>query len=207
MSRINPIKANQAGPELKRSSQNNTRQKLGEAPNFLRILANSPMALRAYIFAETALERGQLTPRQRAQIALAVAEINGSGYGLSAHYDAGKRLGLTHVDMQLARQATATDPQTATMLRFAQGVVLQRGEVSDEDFLALRRAGFTAPLIIETVASIVLNIFTNYLNSVAKTEVDFPPLQPGTEIPGVDLRSGEESVCRTADKPAKTSGK
>jgi uncharacterized peroxidase-related enzyme len=172
--------------ELKRSLKS-TRLKLKEVSNFLQLLANSPAALRAYIRADAALVRGQLTVRQRKQVALAVAEINGSSYSLSAHYDTGKRFGLTHHEMQLARDATATDPKAETMLRFTQAVVLQRGDISDEDFQALRKAGFTDAQIVEIVANIALNIFSNYFNSVAKTEVDFPLLQPGTDVPCVEV--------------------
>jgi AhpD family alkylhydroperoxidase len=68
--------------------------------------ANSPASLRAYIRADAALVRGLLTPRKRLQVALAVAEINGSSYSLSAHHAMGKSLGLTHQEMRLARNAT-----------------------------------------------------------------------------------------------------
>src|SRR2546427_4165598 len=182
MSRLTPIQSNGATSELKRSLKN-SRLKLDEAPRFLQVMANSPASLRAYIRADAALARGQLTPRQRQQVALAVAEINGSSYGLSAHYDTGKSLGLTHHEMQLARNAAAEDPKAETMLRFTQAVVLQRGDISDEDFQALRKAGFTDAQTVEIVANIALNIFSNYFNSVAKTEVDFPLLQPGADAP------------------------
>src|SRR5436190_17284822 len=98
MLRLTPIQTNEATPKLKRSLKI-TRLRLEEAPRFLQVMANSPACLRAYIQADAALVRGQLTPRQRAQVALAVAEINGSSYSLSAHYDAGKNLGLTQKDM------------------------------------------------------------------------------------------------------------
>ena len=186
MSRFTPIHANVATSELKRSLKN-SHLKLDEAPRFLQVMANSPASLRAYIRADAALVRGQLTPRQREQVALAVAEINGSSYSLSAHYSAGKTLGLTHHEMQLARNATAADPKAETMLRFTQSVVLQRGEISDDDFQALSKAGFTDAQIVEIVANIALNIFSNYFNSVAKTEVDFPLLQPGADAPRVGI--------------------
>ena len=182
MSRLNLIQTNGATSELKRSLKN-SRLKLKEVPNFFHLLANSPASLRAYIRADAALVRGLLTPRERLQVALAVAEINGSSYSLSAHHDMGKSLGLTHQEMRLARNATAADPKAETMLRFTQAVVLQRGEVSDDDFQALRKAGFTDAQIVEIVANIALNIFSNYFNSVAKTEVDFPLLQPGADAP------------------------
>ena len=192
MSRFTPIQTNGATSKLKRSLKK-SHLKLDESPRFLQLMANSPASLRAYVRAEAALVCGQLTPRQRRQVALAVAEINGSTYSLSAHYDAGKSLGLTHHEMQLARNATAADTKAETMLRFTQAVVLQRGEISDDDFQALRKAGFADGQIIEIVANIALNIFCNYFNSVAKMEVDFPLLQPGTEVP----RAGKSAQSKT----------
>jgi len=186
MSRLTPIQTNGSTSELKPSLKN-SRLKLDEAPRFMQVLANSPASLQAYLRADAALVRGQLTPRQRQEVALAVAEINGSSYSLSAHYDAGKSLGLTKQEMRLARNATAVDPKADAMLRFTQAVVLQRGEISDDDFQALGKAGFTDAQIVEIVANIALNIFCNYFNSVAKTEVDFPLLQPGADTPRVGI--------------------
>ena len=206
MSRLTPIQTNGASSELKRSLKN-SRLKLDEAPRFLQVMANSPASLRAYLRADAALVRGQLTPRQRQQVALAVAEINGSSYSLSAHYEAGKSLGLTHQDMRLARRATAADPKAETMLRFTQAVVLQRGEISDEDFQALGKVGFTDEQIIEIVANIALNIFSNYFSSVAKTEVDFPLLEPGSDVPRVGFRRSQSRPATLRGGGSKTQSK
>ena len=151
--------------------------------NFLRLLANSHAAMEGYAAFEAALAHGQLSARQRQQIALAVAEINGSKYCLSAHYAAAKRYGLSEEEIRFARRATASDPQTDAMLRFAQGVTLQRGDFSDADFLSLRRAGITDSQIAEIVANVALSIFANYFNTVARTDVDFPLLKPGYDAP------------------------
>ena len=202
MSRLTPIQTNGTTSELKRSLKSSL-LKLDEAPRFLQVLANSPASLRAYIRADAALVRGQLTPRQRQQVALAVAEINGSSYSLSAHYDAGKSLGLTHHEMQLARNAAAEDPKAETMLRFTQAVVLQRGEISDEDFQAMGKAGFTDAQIIEIVANIALNIFSNYVNSVARTEVAFPLLQPAADGPRVGIAQSTTPPATLRAKPTK----
>jgi alkylhydroperoxidase family enzyme len=186
MSRLPPIQINGKSlafePSLKIAPL-----KLADAPRFLQVMANSPAALRAYILADAALLRGELTRRQRQQVALAVAEINGSTYSLSALDATGKPIGLTKHEMQSPCNAVAADPKTQTMLSFTQAVVLQRGEVSDEDFQTLVKAGFTNAQIIEIVANIALNIFFNYFNSVVQTEMDFPVPRPGMESPRVAI--------------------
>ena len=151
--------------------------------NFLHLLANSPAALKAYAACADALSHGQLTPRHRELLALTVAEINGAKYCLSAHYALARKLGLGEAEIRAARRAVSADPQTHAMLRFAQSVALQRGEISDADFQSLRLAGFTDSLVAEIVSNIALNIFTNYFNSVARTDVDFPVLKPGADAP------------------------
>ena len=196
MLRLTPIQTNGTTSELKQSLKS-SRLKLDEAPRFLQVLANSPASLRAYLRADAALVRGQLTTRQRQQVALAVAEINGSSYSLSARYDTRKSLGLTHQEMQLAGNAAAADPKVDTMLRFTRAVVLQRGDISDEDFQALGKAGFTDAQIVEIVANIALNIFSNYFSSMARTEMDFQLLQPGANAPRAGL---EGQVNKTAPK-------
>jgi uncharacterized peroxidase-related enzyme len=145
--------------------------------NFAHLLANSPAATEGYLACREALGRGQLTAQQRELLALAVAEINGSAYCLSAHHALARKAGLSEDDIRFARKATAADPRDDAMLRFAQAVTLQRGDISDDDFQTLKRARFTDGQIAEIIANIALNVFTNYFNVAARTEVDFPPVK------------------------------
>ena len=46
--------------------------------------------------------------------------------------------------------------------------------ISDDDIREIRIAGFGEEEIVEIVAHVALNIFTNYFNLVAQTEIDFP---------------------------------
>lgn len=163
-----------------------------ELPNFLKVLANSMPVLKAYIEIDQSLTQGLLPSAAREQIALAVAEINGSSYSISAHAVAAEDAGLTKKDIQLARRSAAFDPKTNAMLRFAQKLVLQRGKVSDKDISALGNAGFSQAELLEIAANVVLNIFTNYINLIAKTEADFPTLEPVS-----DSRNGTANVPQT----------
>lgn len=137
---------------------------------FLRLLARSPAVREAYLTAESALAQGALTTSQREMIALTVAEINNSQYGVAVHGAAGRLAGLTEQDVELARRASAAEPRNLAMLHFARAVALQRGEVSDTDFSRLRAEGFSDAEITEIVAHVALNVFANYLNNVARTQ-------------------------------------
>ena len=52
--------------------------------------------------------------------------------------------------------------------------VNQRGVLSDADIAAFYAAGFDEGHLVELIAVTALNIFTNYFNHIAATEIDFP---------------------------------
>jgi uncharacterized peroxidase-related enzyme len=148
--------------------------KLGLTPNIARTMANSPAALDAYLGFSGGLAKGALSAKLREQIALVVAEANGCGYCLAVHTTLGKSQGLTDSEMLDSRQGGAGDPRIAAALGFARKVVRERAQVTDEDVAALRHVGYSNGEIAEIVANVALNVFTNYFNHVAGTEVDFP---------------------------------
>jgi len=148
--------------------------KLGMTPNLMKTLAHSPSALEAYLGFAGALGHGVLEPGFREEIAIAVAQANSCEYCLSAHATLGKMSGLTAEEIERSRAAHAVDAKRDAGLQFAEKVVVQRGEVSDQDVAAVRAAGFNDAELTELVAHVALNVFTNYFNIVAGTEVDFP---------------------------------
>ena len=83
-------------------------------------------------------------------------------------------VGLSPAEIASSRESHAADAKRDAGLRFAQTVVVQRGEVSDGAIATVRAAGYTDAEITEIVANVAINVFTNYFNLVAQTEVDFP---------------------------------
>src|SRR4051794_32258484 len=61
------------------------KKQLGVVPNLFRMVSTSPAALEGYLGLSSALSKGKLPAPTRERIALAVAEINGCNYCLSAH--------------------------------------------------------------------------------------------------------------------------
>ena len=147
-------------------------------PNLTRTMAHSAATLGGYLGLGGALAEGELSQREREQIALAVAEVNGCGYCLAAHSAVGKLVGLSELEVADARRGTATSKREHVILEFAGEVLAQRGRVSDEALRRVRDAGATDGEITEIVANVALNVFTNYLTEVAGTEVDFPAAPP-----------------------------
>jgi len=150
-------------------------KQLGSVPNLFRLVATSPAALEGYLGMSGALGKGSLPAPTRERIALAVAEINGCGYCLSAHAYLGKNLAkLDDAEIAANRSGTSNDPKAAAAVQFAAKVTQARGKVSAEDVLAVKAAGYSDAQLIEIVQHVALNTWTNYINEVAKTEIDFP---------------------------------
>ena len=154
-------------------------QKMGVVPNMVRVMGHAPAALEGYLGFSGALAQGAFDAKLREQIALTVAETNLCGYCLSAHSFIGSRLGLSAGDIEGARSASSSIARSDAVLKLARAIVLQRGEVADSDVAQARAAGLGDSEIMETVANVALNIFTNYVNHVARTVVDFPAVKPG----------------------------
>ena len=148
--------------------------KLGMVPNLAQQLANAPAALKAYLGFGAALSEGKLTGKQREQIAVAVANVNHCDYCLSAHNVLGSLQGLTKPELEAAQFGESSDQKDAAILSFAVKLVEQRGHLPAQAVEKLRAAGVTDQEIVEVIAAVAVNIFTNYFNHIAGTEIDFP---------------------------------
>jgi uncharacterized peroxidase-related enzyme len=178
MTRISTPASIESAPAAARPLLENVKKQLGSVPNLFRVVANSPAALEGYVNLNSALAKGALDGKTRERIALAVAEVNGCGYCLSAHTYLGKTLAkLDDAEMTANRNGSSNDPKAQAAVRFAVAVVKARGHVSDADVAAVRAAGFDDAQIVEIVLHVVLNTLTNYINEVAKTVIDFPVVE------------------------------
>lgn len=173
MPRLNTVDPATAEPQA-RALLNKVERALGVTPNMMRAMAESPAVLDAYLSFSGALAKGRLSGALQEQIALTVAVENECGYCLAAHSVLGERAGVSAADLEAGRSATASDPKAQAALRFAKAVVAARGFVSDADLAEVRAAGYGDGEIGEIIAAVALNTFTNYFNSVGRTELDFP---------------------------------
>jgi uncharacterized peroxidase-related enzyme len=133
------------------------------------------VALQGYLGLLDALNKGSLPPATRERIALAVAAINGCDYCLSAHTYLGKNLAkLDDAEIAANRKGASKDPKADVAVHFAAKVARERGHVSADDVRDVKLAGYDDAQVIEIVLHVALNTWTNYLNEVAKTDIDFP---------------------------------
>jgi uncharacterized peroxidase-related enzyme len=165
----------EASPAASQPLLEGVQKLLGSVPNMFRTIALSAPALQGYLGLNGALAKGRLNAGTRERIALTVAEINDCGYCLSAHsYIAKNLVKLDDREIAASRDAASADPKVAAALRFAAKVVEARGHVGDGDVAEVKAAGYDDAEVMEIVAHVALNTLTNYVNEVAKTDIDFP---------------------------------
>ncbi|WP_300303960.1 carboxymuconolactone decarboxylase family protein [Ferrovibrio sp.] len=150
---------------------------LGMVPNFIRVLANSPAALGAFLGIHRIAGEGALDLQTRERIALAIAEQNACQYCVSAHTAIGRKVGLDNHEMLANRMGRSSDPKAEAALAFARSLIEHTGQVNAAEFDAVRRAGHSDAEIIEIITHVAMNIFTNLLGKATQVEIDFPKIE------------------------------
>lgn len=173
MSRINAVDPKTATGEAK-ALLDAVQGQLGVVPNFIRVLAHSPKALSGFLGLYGALGGAAIDKATQERIALALAESNGCQYCVSAHTAIGRRAGLSNDEMLLNRQGSSVDTKAAAAVAFAKALNDNAGEVTTAEFEAVRGAGFSDAEIVEIIAVVALNVFTNILGKSTRVDIDFP---------------------------------
>jgi len=173
MSRIQPVKL-EAAPLPVRQLLDAVAKRLGTVPNLFKLLAHSPAALRAYLGQSEALSGGALDRKLREQIAVATAGANGCDYCASAHTLLGQKAGLAATELERNLRGDSGDARAQAALDFAGAIVERRGRIDGADLERVREAGFSEEEIVEIITHVGMNLFTNYFNHIAETEIDFP---------------------------------
>lgn len=168
------IPSRDALPDRSRPLIDGVERQLGVVPNLFLLAGSSTGALEGLLGLNGALGK-TLDVKTRERIAIAVAQANGCDYCLSAHSYLGLNLAkIDAAEIALNRQGHSSDAHADAAVQFALKVVTARGRVANADLEAVRHAGFSDAQVVEIVANVAVNLFTNYLNKVAETDIDFP---------------------------------
>jgi uncharacterized peroxidase-related enzyme len=149
-------------------------KKMGQIPNIFKGLANSPVALQAYLALDDLIENGELTPQEQQIVRLVTSQYNGCDYCLGAHTMVGKQQGLSDEQMIAVRRGDAKDPAHAALGQFTRRVLETKGFVTDNDINAFRNARYTDAQMLEVVTIMAQKTLSNYFNHIHQTELDFP---------------------------------
>ena len=147
---------------------------LGMVPNFLKVFANSPAALKAFLGLHEIASSGDLDAQTRERIALALAQQNTCEYCVSAHTAIGRKAGLSNSEIEANRIGTSLDAKAASAVRFAKSLAEHKGEVTNIELLEIRNAGYSEAEIVEIITHVGLNLLANIIGKASRVEIDFP---------------------------------
>jgi uncharacterized peroxidase-related enzyme len=176
MARINIVPPESANPEQK-ALYTAIQSKLGMVPNFLKVFANSPAALKAFLGLHGIAGDGSLDAQTRERIALALAQQNSCEYCLSAHTAIGRKAGLNPAEIEANRVGTSQNAKAAVAVRFARSLVTNMGEVTTAELIEMRNAGYSESDIVEVITHVGMNILTNMLGKAGRVDIDFPKVE------------------------------
>jgi len=176
MSRINLVtneKANAQQKELFSTIE----EQLGIVPNFLKVFANSPAALNAFLGLHSIANSGELDGKTKERIALGLAEQNACQYCVSAHTAIGKNTGLSGDEMLANRAGSSQDAKAAVAVKFSRSLAEHNGDVTTAELLEIRNAGYSDAEIVEIITHVGMNVLTNILGKASRVEIDFPKVE------------------------------
>jgi len=151
----------------------------GKVPNtYAAIGALNPAALKAMLQADAVLAGGTLAKQDIEAIKLAVSAASGCDYCEAAHSLLGKLAGLKPDTLKQIRKGEATgDARRDALLQFVLTLVKGSGTVSEEDFAAIKKVGYTDAQLVEISLAIAAITFTNVFNRINDTTLDFPAVE------------------------------
>ena len=176
MSRINLVTDAQANEE-QQALYAAIQSQLGMVPNFLKVFANSPAALRAFLGLHGIAGEGSLDAQTRERIALGLAEQNACEYCVSAHTAIGRKAGLSNTEIEANRAGSSEDAKAAVAVKFARSLAEHNGDVTTAELLEVRNSGYDEAEIVEIITHVGMNVLTNILGKASRVEIDFPKVE------------------------------
>ncbi|NUS01260.1 MAG: carboxymuconolactone decarboxylase family protein [Nonomuraea sp.] len=180
MSRI-PVHTVDSAPEASKATLAKMKARYGgRVLNIHAEMAHAPIVLEAYAGMNAAIARhSTFDAPTREAIALAVGAQDECRYCQSAHTAGAVAAGLTEEQTVAIRTGVVDfDPKLSALLAVAREIAGNVGEVDDKTWAQAVDAGWSDTELAELFAHVAANLFTNYFNHYAGTEVDFP-LAPG----------------------------
>jgi uncharacterized peroxidase-related enzyme len=155
---------------------------VGNVPNtFVAIGAHGPAALKAVFAADAVLATGTLSKRDQETIKLIVSVVTGCDYCVAAHSLLSKLSGLKPEVVKQIRDGEPTgDARRDALIRFVRTLAETSGTVSDDDFAAIKAAGYTDAQLVDISLAFAVIIFTNVFNRINDTDLDFPAVAYAT---------------------------
>ena len=148
----------------------------GTVPNcFAAVGSLKPAVLKAILQVDGVLAASSLARRDVETVKLVVSEAAACDYCIAAHSLLGTLAGLETQTVKQIRAGQVTgDARRDALLGFVRTLVQTRGTITDEQFGAIKAAGYTDAELVDISLAIAVTTFTNVFNRINDTPLDFP---------------------------------
>jgi uncharacterized peroxidase-related enzyme len=149
---------------------------VGSVPNaYAAVAAHAPAALKSILAADAVLASGSLSKRDQETIKVIISGVAGCDYCVAAHSLLAKLAGVKPEELKHIRDGQPTgDAKRDALIGFVRKLVRSSGTVRDEDFAAIKAAGYSDAQLVEISLAIATIVFTNVFNRINDTDIDFP---------------------------------
>lgn len=155
----------------------NLQSALGFVPNLFATYAHSNNALKNYLDFSNA--PSSLKAKEKEVVNLAVSEVNGCAYCLSAHTAIAGMNGYNTQQITELRSGRASfDNKLDALAQLAKNVTQNRGKTDRPVLDNFFAAGWTKENLIDTIALVGDKTISNYLHNTTNVPVDFPAVAP-----------------------------
>lgn len=161
-------------PKSTKETLAEVRKTYGMIPNLYGYLAESPVALSAYItINDQLMNHSSLTPAHVQVALLAISDVNNCEFCVAAHsWVSSKVMANPQTVAAIREGGTIEDPQDKVLVHVVRAIVSDRGHVADEILQAFFAAGFTKQNLFDLLVCNMLKSLSNYTNHITNTEVN-----------------------------------
>lgn len=143
----------------------------GFVPELFTYMAESPIALKAYMQLDALLRDATLTPAQ-CQIALLTAStVNDCNFCQVAHHAMARQHGVAQETIEAIRAGRGPeDEKEKALVAMVRAIVEKRGRLDKEDIDSFLDSGFTREQIYELMVAVSIKTLSNYSNHLTHPE-------------------------------------
>ncbi|NQY80783.1 MAG: carboxymuconolactone decarboxylase family protein [Candidatus Caenarcaniphilales bacterium] len=175
----------ESAPERSKKAMEWYQRNFQMIPNLTKLMSASPALLNSYWETQlNILEQGSLSAEEVNIVETVIAHENKCQYCVAGHTAFSKNpiFKNKEEDIEAIRNDKAfTDEKLNSLRDFSLAVLKHKGRVSDEEFEAFIKAGYTRAQALDIVTCIAAKVMSNFANQIALTPIDdaFAPLAEG----------------------------
>ncbi len=160
-------------PEGSKALLAKAEQAIGMVPNLLGMLAESPLALNAYMTLDGLRRESALTRAEQQLVLLAISVDNRCTYCVAAHTGLARQDKLPDEAIEALRAGKPVPGEKLEALRrFVLVLKEKQGWVGDSELADFTAAGFERQHVLDVITLLAMKTISNFANHIAQTPLD-----------------------------------